>query len=38
MTRTAMIANAKQKNAKPKEAGRESVFDRELEDLPQDLR
>lgn len=38
MTRTAMTSDAKQKNAKPKVAGREGVFDRELEDLPQDLR
>jgi segregation and condensation protein B len=38
MTRTAMTSDAKQKKSKPKEAGREGVFDRELEDLPQDLR
>jgi segregation and condensation protein B len=38
MTRTAMTSDAKKKNSKPKEAGREGVFDRELEDLPQDLR
>lgn len=34
----AMTTDAKQKNSKPKQAGRESVFDRELEDLPQELR
>lgn len=33
-----MTSDAKRKNSKPKEAGRESVFDRELADLPQDLR
>ena len=38
MTRTAMTSDAKKKNSKPEEAGREGVFDRELEDLPQDLR
>jgi|TARA_R110000796_G_scaffold51312_5_gene120998 segregation and condensation protein B len=38
MTRTAVTSNAKRKHAKPKEAGREGVFDRELEDLPQELR
>ena len=38
MTRTAMTFDAKQKNSKPKEAGREGVFDRELADLPQELR
>ena len=38
MTRTAMTSDAKQKNSKPKEAGREGVFDRELADLPQELR
>jgi segregation and condensation protein B len=38
MTRTAMTSDAKRKNSKPKEAGREGVFDRELEDLPQELR
>jgi len=38
MTRTAMTSDAKRKNAKPKEAGREGVFDRELENLPQELR
>jgi segregation and condensation protein B len=38
MTRTAMTSAAKQKNAKPKETGHEGVFDRELEDLPQELR
>jgi len=38
MTRPAMTSDANQKNAKPKEAGREDIFDRELEDLPQELR
>jgi segregation and condensation protein B len=38
MTRTAMTSDAKRKTSKPKEAGREGVFDLELEDLPQDLR
>jgi len=38
MTRTAMTSDAKRKNSKPKEDGREGVFDRELEDLPQELR
>lgn len=38
MTRTAMTSDAKQKTSKPKEVGREGVFDRELEDLPQELR
>ena len=38
MTRIAMTSDTKRKNSKPKEAGREGVFDRELEDLPQDLR
>jgi len=38
MTRTAMTSDAKRKNAKPKEAGRKGVFDRELEDLPRELR
>ena len=38
MTRTAMTSDAKKKHSKPKEAGHEGVFDRELEDLPQDLR
>lgn len=38
MTRTAMNIAVKRKNSKPKEAGREGVFDRELEDLPQELR
>ena len=38
MTRTAVTSNAKRKHPKPKEAGREGVFDRELEDLPQELR
>tara|TARA_R110002072_G_scaffold98398_1_gene216424 strand:+ start:955 stop:1599 length:645 start_codon:yes stop_codon:yes gene_type:complete len=39
MTRTAMTSDAKQKHAKPKEGSeREGVFDRELEDLPQELR
>jgi segregation and condensation protein B len=38
MTRTAMTSDAKRKNSKPKEAGREGVFDRELEDLPHELR
>ncbi|WP_093925633.1 SMC-Scp complex subunit ScpB [Sulfitobacter brevis] len=33
-----MTSAAKQKNSKSKEAGREGVFDRELEDLPQELR
>ena len=37
MTRAAMTSDAKRKHSKPKEAGRESVFDRELEDLPQEL-
>lgn len=38
MTRTAMTSDAKRKHAKPQEAGREGDFDRELEDLPQELR
>ena len=38
MTRTAITSEAKQKHTRPKEAGREGVFDRELEDLPQELR
>tara|TARA_R110002124_G_scaffold200200_1_gene367013 strand:+ start:11829 stop:12452 length:624 start_codon:yes stop_codon:yes gene_type:complete len=38
MNRTAMASEAKQKNSTPKEAGREGVFDRELEDLSQELR
>ena len=38
MTRTAMTSDAKQKTSKPKEVGREGVFDRELEDLPRELR
>ena len=38
MTRTAMTSDAKRNNLKPKEAGREGAFDRELEDLPQELR
>jgi segregation and condensation protein B len=38
MTRTAMTSDAKRKNSRPKEAGREDVFDRELVDLPQELR
>jgi len=38
MTRTAMTSDAKQKNTKPKEVGHEGVFNRELEDLPQELR
>jgi segregation and condensation protein B len=38
MTRTAMTSDAKRKHSKRKEAGREGVFDRELEDLPQELR
>ena len=38
MTRTAMTSVAKRKNSKPNEAGREGGFDRELADLPQDLR
>jgi segregation and condensation protein B len=38
MTRTTMTSDAKRKNSKPKEAGREGVFDRELADLPQELR
>jgi segregation and condensation protein B len=33
-----MTSVAKRKNSKPKEAGRDGVFDRELEDLPQELR
>ncbi|WP_093925625.1 SMC-Scp complex subunit ScpB [Sulfitobacter brevis] len=33
-----MTSDAKRNNSKPKEAGREGVFDRELEDLPQELR
>lgn len=33
-----MTSDAKQKDSKPKEAGREGVFDRELGDLPQELR
>jgi len=38
MTRTAMTSDAKQKTSRPKKAGREAVFDRELEGLPQELR
>ena len=38
MTRTAMTPDAKGKNSKPKEARREGVFDRELAELPQELR
>ena len=38
MTRTAITSEAKQKHTRPKEAGRKGVFDRELEDLPQELR
>ena len=38
MTRTATTSYAKRQNLKPKEAGHEGVFDRELEDLPQELR
>lgn len=38
MTRTAMTSDAQRKHSKPKEAGREGVFNRELEDLPQELR
>jgi len=38
MTRTAMTSDAKRKHSEPKEAGRECVFDRELADLPQELR
>ena len=38
MTHTAMTSDVKRKTSKPKEAGREGVFDRELEDLPQELR
>jgi len=38
MTRTAMTSDAKRRNSKPKEAGREGFFDRDLEDLPQELR
>lgn len=38
MTRTVMTVDAKRENAKPKGAGREDVIDRELEDLPQELR
>lgn len=38
MTRTAMTSDARRKTSKPKEAGREGVFDCELEDLPQELR
>ena len=38
MTRTAMTSDAKQKTSKPKEVGREGVFDHELEDLPRELR
>ncbi|MGC1505129.1 MAG: SMC-Scp complex subunit ScpB [Sulfitobacter sp.] len=33
-----MTSDAKQKHSKPKEAGREGVFDRELKDLPHELR
>ncbi|MEO9629823.1 MAG: SMC-Scp complex subunit ScpB [Sulfitobacter sp.] len=33
-----MTSDAKRKTSKPNEAGREGVFDRELEDLPQELR
>ncbi|UWR17406.1 SMC-Scp complex subunit ScpB [Sulfitobacter sp. M368] len=33
-----MTDDAKRENAKPKGAGREGVIDRELEDLPQELR
>lgn len=33
-----MTSGAKRHNSKPKEAGREGVFDRELADLPQELR
>ena len=38
MTRTAMTSDAKRESSRPKEAGREGVFDRELVDLPQELR
>jgi segregation and condensation protein B len=38
MTRTAITSEAKHKHTRPTEAGREGVFDRELEDLPQELR
>lgn len=38
MTRAAMTSDAKRKHAKPKGVGREGVFDRELEDLQQELR
>jgi chromosome segregation and condensation protein ScpB len=39
MTRTAMTSDAKQKHSKQKERSeRESAFDRELKDLPQELR
>ena len=38
MTRTAMTSDAKRENSKLQEAGRDGVFDRELEDLPQELR
>jgi segregation and condensation protein B len=38
MTRTAMTTDAKGKHSKQKGAGREGVFDRELADLPQELR
>ena len=38
MTRTAMPSDAKRKSSELKEAGGEGVFDRELEDLPQELR
>jgi segregation and condensation protein B len=33
-----MTSDSKRKNSKPKEAGREGVFDRELADLPRELR
>ena len=38
MTRTAMTSDAKRKNANPKAARRDDDFDRELGDLPQELR
>lgn len=38
MAHTAMTSDANRKNSKPKGAGREGVFDRDLDDLPQDLR
>lgn len=38
MTHTAMTSDANRKNSKPKGVGREGVFDRELADLPQELR